>query len=252
MAIDARIDLTSGFNGLFLSTLAVRNAAIQYVSGGGFYGQGSNLFIPGDDGAGGEQYCGLGQFVNVNTAGDSRRGSIGILHKFRSNFWTAQPSDIKFLILIRGGLTRPMIISKKNGGGGTRVLGACYGTVCNTRDFFPADNHNDGSNEPDIEDYNNVWCWTEHQWDTIDGELRTKLWTSDGVVQGAGAIQDMPDAASDEVDTIDIIGFINSTASGDANNGYEVEYVDCRIGSDADITPPPGFPGSNSSNWTGL
>jgi hypothetical protein len=245
-SIDGRINLEgTGFEALYLSDLT-RDCDVSFVASGGYWGDGFNRFSPGWDGIGGEQYCGIGQINGVAAAGDATRGSVGALIRFGSTFWDDQPSDIKLIILNRPS-DRPMVISKKNGGGGTRVLGACDGTVCNTTPN-PAveDNHNDGSNDPDIEDFDNQWVWVEHQWDVTPGgcALRTKLWTADETYQGYTIRKTPASCGSDEVTDLDILGFINSVETLGAGSHWDFQWLDIRLGSSADITPPEGFPGS--------
>lgn len=223
-------------------------AATHEVLPGGYFNRGFSRFSPGDvdDGNRGEHYAGIGQIYGFNTAGDSSRMVVGQLIRFGTTFFTDQVNpnaingDIKELILINDSGERPMILTK---GGGTRVLGACDGTTCNTTGSVDViDYHNDGNHLPDINAYLGQWLWVEFAFNSNVPFTRTRIWSADGTLQGAEIIA--PWASPGRVTTLDVIGFVNGIPEPGAQPYYDLERVEFRIGTDANMTPPAGFPGS--------
>lgn len=224
-------------------------AATHDVLPGGYFNRGFSRFSPGHftDGGRGEHYSGIGQITGFNTVGsDSSRMVVGQLIRFGTTFFTDQVSayagngDIKEIILINDTGERPMILTK---GGGTRVLGACDGTTCNTTgSVTDIDYHNDGNHQPDINTYLGQWLWVEFAFNSNVPFTRTRIWSADGTLQGAEIIA--PWASPGSVTTLDVIGFVNSIPVPGAQPYYDLERVEFRIGTYTDITPPVGFPGS--------
>lgn len=226
----------------------LRAATHQRFTSGGYYGRGFSRFSPGDvnDRGRGEHYCGIGQIHGFDHAGDSSRMVVGQLIRFGTTFFTDQIAknppngDIKQIIFLKDSGPRPMIITKGNR---TRVLGACDGTVCNTTgsktriDYF-----NDGNHRPDLNRYLGQWLWVEFAINTHVPFLRVRTWSEDGTLQGNETIG--PWGLGGRVTTLDIIGFVSGIPRPGTQPYYDLERVEFRIGSDANITPPPGFPGS--------
>lgn len=223
-------------------------AATHEVLPGGYFGRGFSRFSPGhfNDGHRGEHYCGVGQIHGFGNVGDSSRMVVGQLVRFGTTFFTDQVSpnaingDIKELILVNDTGERPMIITKGNA---TRVLGACDGTVCNTTGSVgDVDWFNEGNHQPDIDAYLGQWLWIEFQFNSNVPRTRTRVWSADGVFQGAEIIA--PWASPGRVTTLDIIGFVNSIPTPGGQPYYDLERIEFRVGTDDNITPPSGFPGS--------
>ncbi len=227
----------------------IRAATHELNATGGYFGRGFSRFSPGDfaDGHRGEHYCGVGQIHGFDGVGDSSRMVVGQLVRFGTSFFTDQMSldalngDIKEIILINDTGARPMIITK---GGATRVLAACDGTVCNTKNTVeePYDWFNDGGHQPDINAYLGEWLWVELAFNSNVPFTRVRTWSADGVLQGAETIA--PWASPGRVTTLDVIGFVNSIPTPGAQPYYDLERVEFRVGTDENITPPHGFPGS--------
>jgi hypothetical protein len=227
----------------------VRAATHEVVTNGGYFDRGFSRFRPGyvADGHRGEHYSGIGQIHGFQDVGDSSRLVVGLLIRFGSTFFTDQVSanavngDIKALILVNDSGARPMIITK---GGNTRVLGACDGTLCNTTENASViDWFNERGNQPDLNLYLGQWLWVEFQFNSnTPAFTRTRVWSEDGTLQGAEIIA--PWASPGRVTTLDIIGFVNSIPDPGAQPYYDLERVEFRIGTDTNITPPAGFPGS--------
>lgn len=230
----------------------VREATHQVLPGG-YFGRGFSRFAPGNviDGHRGEHYCGVGQIHGFNTVGDSSRMVVGQLVRFGTTFFTDMASnnqiygDIKDIVLVNDTGERPMMNTKGSDArvGATRVMGACDGTACNTtNDPAVIDYFNEGGHQPDINAYLGQWLWIEFQFNSNAPRTRTRVWTADGVIQGGEIIA--PWASPGSVTTLDIIGFVNSIPSPGAQPYYDLERVEFRVGSDANLTPPTGFPGS--------
>lgn len=226
----------------------VRAASHEQVTSGGYFGRGFSRFRPGHvtDGHRGEHYCGVGQIHGFDEVGDSSRLVVGQLVRFGTSFFTDQASvnaidgDIKALILVNDSGERPMMITK---GGNTRVLGACDGTVCNTTENASViDWFNERGNQPDLNQYLGQWLWVEFQFNSNTRITRTRVWSADGTLQGAEIIA--PWSSSGRVRSLDIIGFVNSIPAPGAQPYYDLERVEFRVGTDNNITPPHGFPGS--------
>ncbi|MEK7704946.1 MAG: hypothetical protein AAB426_08305 [Myxococcota bacterium] len=226
----------------------VRAATHEVFGAGGYFGRGFSRFSPGafDDGHRGEHYCGVGQIHGFADVGDSSQMVVGQLVRFGTSFFTDQMSpdaangDIKEIILINDSGERPMIITK---GGATRVLAACDGTVCNTTgSTADIDWFNDGGHAPDINAYLGEWLWVELAFNSNVPFTRVRTWSADGVLQGAETIAGW--ASPGSVLALDVIGFVNSIPVPGAQPYYDLERVEFRVGTDADITPPHGFPGS--------
>lgn len=227
----------------------VRAATHQRFTSGGYYGRGFSRFTPGDvnDRGRGEHYCGIGQIHGFDHAGDSDRMVVGQLIRFGKTFFSDQVikdppyGDIKLIIFLKDSGPRPMMITKGNSR--TRVLGACDGTVCNTTGSTTRiDYHNDGNHRPDLNKYLGQWLWVEYAINTNVPFLRVRTWSEDGTLRGDETIG--PWGQGGRVTTLDIIGFVNGIPRPGAQPYYDLERVEFRIGSDANITPPPGFPGS--------
>lgn len=228
----------------------VRAATHQRFTTGGYFGRGYSRFSPGDvhDRGRGEHYCGIGQIHGFNRVGDSSRMVVGQLIRFGKTFFTDQAGkdppygDIKQIIFLKDSGARPMMITKGNSS--TRVLGACDGTVCNTTGSMTRiDYHNDGNHRPDLNKYLGQWLWVEFAINTNAPFLRVRTWSEDGTLRGAETIS--PWGQGGQVTTLDIIGFVNSIPKPGAQPYYDLERVEFRIGTDANITPPSGFPGSS-------
>jgi hypothetical protein len=241
----------------------VRNATHEVLPGG-FFNRGFSRFSPGNviDNNRGEHYCGVGQIHGFDTVGDSTRMVVGQLVRFGTTFFTDMASnntvygDIKDIVLINDSCQtnvpncRPMMNTKGSGNpalrgaGGTRVMGACAGTTCNTKNDTsePYDYFNDGQHQPDINAVLGQWLWIEFQFNSNTNTTRTKVWSQDRRYQGATIIA--PWASAGRVTSLDIIGFVNAIPTPGAQPYYDLERVEFRVGSDADITPPVGFPGS--------
>ena len=222
----------------------VRAATHERITTGGYFSRGFSRFRPGyfTDGNRGEHYAGIGQISGFNNVGDSSRMVVGQLIRFGTTFFTNQTdnANMKSLILINDTGRRPMMIPKGNA---TRVLGACDGTTCNTTgNVNNIDYFNDGNHLPDINAYLGQWLWVEFATNANAPFTRVRVWSADGTLQGAETIA--PWAASGRTTTMDIIGFVNSIPSPGAQPYYDLERVEFRVGTDANITPPAGFPGS--------
>jgi hypothetical protein len=233
-------------------------AATHQVLAGGYFGRGFSRFSPGNvvDGHRGEHYCGVGQIHGFNNVGDSSRLVVGQLIRFGTSFFTDMASvnaiygDIKEMVLVNDTGERPMMNTKGSGlavdrgAGGTRVFGACDGTVCNTKNdtSAPYDYFNDGQHQPDINAYLGQWLWVEFHFNSNVPFTRTRVWTADGVWQGAEIIA--PWSSPGRVTILDIIGFVNSIPTPGAQPYYDLERVEFRVGTDDNLTPPAGFPGS--------
>jgi hypothetical protein len=84
--------------------------------------------------------------------------------------------------------------------------------------------------------------WVEYAINTNVPFLRVRTWSEDGTLQGDETIG--PWGRGGRVTTLDIIGFVNGIPKPGRQPYYDLERVEFRVGSDANITPPPGFPGS--------
>lgn len=238
----------------------MQRAATHEVLPGGFFGRGFSRFSPGHvvDNNRGEHYCGVGQIYGFNTVGDSSRMVVGQLVRFGTTFFSDMASvnaiygDIKDIVLINDSCQvntpncRPMMNTKGSDPrvGATRVMGACQGTVCNTKNdtSLPYDYFNEDGHQPDINRYLGQWLWIEFQFNSNVPRTRTRVWSADGVFQGTEIIA--PWASPGSVTTLDIIGFVNSIPTPGAQPYYDLERIEFRVGTDDNITPPPGFPGS--------
>lgn len=238
----------------------MERAATHEVLPGGFFGRGFSRFSPGSvvDNNRGEHYCGVGQIYGFNNVGNSSRMVVGQLVRFGTTFFSDMASvnaiygDIKDIVLINDSCQvnapncRPMMNTKGSSPsvGATRVMGACQGTVCNTKNDTsqPYDYFNDGGRQPDINRYLGQWLWIEFQFNSNVPRTRTRIWSADGVFQGTEIIA--PWASPGRVTTLDIIGFVNSIPTPGAQPYYDLERVEFRVGTDDNITPPSGFPGS--------
>lgn len=236
----------------------VRDATHEVLPGG-FFGRGFSRFSPGNviDNNRGEHYCGVGQIHGFSNVGDSSRMVVGQLVRFGTTFFADMASvnavygDIKDIVLINDSCQtstpncRPMMNTKGSDArvGATRVMGACQGTVCNTtNDPNVIDYFNEGGHQPDIDRYRGQWLWIEFQFNSNVPRTRTRVWSADGVFQGAEIVA--PWASPGSVTTLDIIGFVNSIPTPGAQPYYDLERVEFRVGTDGNITPPAGFPGS--------
>lgn len=237
-----------GFPGLI-------RAATHQVLPGGYFGRGFSRFTPGDfnDGGRGEHYCGIGQIHGFNTVGDSSRMVVGQLIRYGTSFFTDQaikrPPDgsIKQLILIKdvgGSGSRPMLVTKgENTPSGTKVLAACDGTVCNTtNNINNIDYFNEGNHQPDLNDYLGQWLWVEFAVNTNVPFIRVRTWSADGTLSGAETIA--PWGAGGRVTDLDVISFVNGIVTLGPQPYFDLERIEFQIGSDSNITPPVGFPGS--------
>lgn len=235
-------------------------AATHEVLPGGFFGRGFSRFTPGSviDNNRGEHYCGIGQIHGFSNVGDSSRMVVGQLVRFGTTFFSDMASvnaiygDIKDIVLVNDSCQvnapncRPMMNTKGSSPnvGATRVMGACMGTVCNTKNDTsqPYDYFNEGGHQPDIDLYRGQWLWIEFQFNSNVPRTRTRVWSADGVFQGTEIIA--PWASPGRVTTLDIIGFVNSIPTPGAQPYYDLERIEFRVGTDDNITPPAGFPGS--------
>lgn len=238
----------------------MQRTATHEVLPGGFFGRGFSRFSPGYvvDNNRGEHYCGVGQIYGFNNVGDSSRMVVGQLVRFGTTFFSDMASvnaiygDIKDIVLINDSCQvnapscRPMMITKGSDPrvGATRVMGACQGTVCNTKNDTsqPYDYFNEDGHQPDINRYLGQWLWIEFQFNSNVPHTRTRVWSADGVFQGTEIIA--PWASAGSVTTLDIIGFVNSIPTPGAQAYDDLERVEFRVGTDDNITPPSGFPGS--------
>jgi len=222
----------------------IRSATYERVTSGGFFGRGFSRFRPGyvSGSVRGEHYAGIGQIRGFNNVGDSSRMVVGQLVRFGTTFFSDQTdnANMKELILINDSGSRPMIIPKNNA---TRVLGACDGTTCNTTNSVSSiDYFNDGNHLPNINAYLGQWLWIEFSFNSSANFTRVRIWSADGTLQGAETIA--PWASPGRTTTLDIIGFVCSIPTPGAQPYYDLERVEFRVGTDANITPPAGFPGS--------
>lgn len=222
----------------------VRAATHERVTTGGHFGRGFSRFRPGNftDGNRGEHYAGIGQIRGFNNVGDSSRMVVGQLIRFGTTFFTDQTdnANMKLLIMINDSGSRPMIIPKNNV---TRVLAACDGTTCNTtNNVNNIDYFNDGNHLPNMNAYLGQWLWVELAFNSNASFTRVRIWSADGTLQGAETIA--PWVSPGRATTMDIIGFVNSIPNQGAQPFYDLERVEFRVGTDANITPPAGFPGS--------
>ena len=227
----------------------IRAATHRQFSTGGYFGRGFSRFSPGDfdDGGRGEHYCGIGQIHGFNVVGDSSKLVVGQLIRFGTSFFMDQSlkrppyGDIKQIILLKDSGSRPMIVTKGNLS--TRVLGACDGTVCNTtNNIKKIDYFNDGNHRPDLNKYLGQWLWVEFAINTNTPFLRVRIWSADGVLAGAETIA--PWGSGGQVIALDVIGYVSGIGKSGKQPYYDLERVEFRVGSDTNITPPTGFPGS--------
>lgn len=226
----------------------VRAATHERFATGGYFNRGFSRFLPGHviDGHRGEHYCGVGQIFGFNNVGDSSRMVVGMLIRYGTTFFADMASsapmygDIKQLILVNDSGERPMTITK---GGTTRVLGACDGTVCNTTNSTTdIDWFNERGHAPNIDAYLGQWLWVEFAFNSSEPFTRVRTWSADGTLSGAETIA--PWASPGRVTMLDIIGFVNAIPTPGAQPYYDLERVEFRVGTDANLTPPAGFPGS--------
>ena len=227
----------------------VRAATHQRITTGGYFGRGFSRFSPGHvvDHGRGEHYCGVGQIHGFDQVGDSSKMVIGQLIRFGTTFFTDQSGssppygDIKQIVLLKDSGPRPMMITRGNTR--TRVLAPGNGTVCNTTDSKDKiDYFNDGNHEPNLNRYLGQWLWIEFAINTHEPFLRVRTWSEDGSLKGAETIA--PWGEGGQITALDIIGFVNSIPKPGAEAYYDLERIEFRVGTDQDITPPKGFPGS--------
>jgi len=224
-------------------------AATHELLAGGYFGRGFSRFRPGHvrDGGQGEHYAGIGDIHGFQHAGDSSRMVVGMLIRFGSTFFDDQANaiavngDIKALVLINDSGEQPTLMTR---GGITRVLGACNGNACNTTENTNViDPGNERGNQPDINQYLLQWLWVEFQFNSNAPVFtRTRVWSEDGTLQGAEIVA--PWSSAGRVTLLDGIGLVNSIPNPGAQPYYDLERVELRVGSDSNITPPTGFPGS--------
>lgn len=245
----------------------IRKATMEHIPAGGFFGNGTMRFTPGDFstncGSGGQHYAGIGQIHDFDVVGDSSRVTIGYLVRWGKGFIDGELSlpnayNGKHLVLVKNNHdpqhVRPMMIARS---GPTTAFGACNGTVCNYNNT--PDNQdwwNENGNEPDVRKLAGKWVWVEFQVDTHgpDGEIHIKMWDEDGIYRGTTVSQKMTNGGGNgetyggKIKYLDILGgYMVPMPTFAADPWYELERVEIVVGSDADLTPPAGFPGSRRS-----
>ena len=72
--------------------------------------------------------------------------------------------------------------------------------------------------------------------------IRVRTWSADGTLVGAETIA--PWGAGGQVTHLDVISFVNGIVTLGPQPYFDLERIEFRIGSDNNITPPTGFPGS--------
>jgi hypothetical protein len=249
-----RLSTTANYPGV------VRNATHQRIANGGFFG-GFSRFTPGyvNDGNYGEHYCGVGGIGGFAAQGDSTRFAMGMLIRFGTTLWDTLMlgETCKHIILVTNAVPqqRPMLIMKRSSPtGGTVVPGACNGTVCNTAPIGEIDYFND-NRQPDMRAKAGQWLWLELLFNSNTHITKTKVWSQDGLWNGVEI--HAPWSADGAVSSQDVIGYWASVQTQGAQSYYDIEMIEYRVGSDASMTPPVGFPGSArngillGSEWTG-
>lgn len=234
-----------------------RLATATYLPTGGYGGQGCMRFVPGrnvsDEGNPlGDHPGGVGQILGFNDiAGGSQVVTIGILWRHGSTL-ISESNGIKSLILLRGGgaITRPMIIPKGAwDGGGTVVLPACDGTICNTREDIDSENYfnEPPTGLPDISANPSQFVYTEASIDlsVTPGIFHVRSWFEDETEQGEHVIKKyLSEEDGGHISGIDIIGYYNSIDDPTENCYLDIQRVEIHVGQFGPITPPVGFPGS--------
>jgi len=236
-----------------------RDGDVQYIEGGGYYGNGCTRLIPADrhtaDPARGEHDCGFNAPRSPEDVGDATKVWQGILMRIGSTWFSSAmepgPGNMKLAIwpLVTGSNDRAIWITQQSGV--TNAVGSGDGTAQNyTDDPDNPEANNDGHNTPDLNDVLMKWLWIELSCDaTFDGPgaaygmVRFRLWDEDGVYTGQGSRSYFLDNPQEEV--ADLGGpFVNGTLTLGANSWLEIEYVETVIGSTTSLGPPAGFPGS--------
>ena len=93
-----------------------------------------------------------------------------------------------------------------------------------------------------MDNYLGQWLWVELAINTNTPFLRVRTWSANGVLAGAETIA--PWGRGGQVTALDVIGYVSGIIKPGAQPYYDLERVEFRVGSDTNLTPPAGFPGS--------
>jgi hypothetical protein len=235
-----------------------RACTYTYVAGGGYYGDGSVRFVPGArhtvDPSRGEHPCGFTAPRVLPAVGDASEVVCGVLVKFGTTYFDEMMTDgIKLSIwTVVGDSGRAIWINDRTT---TNALASCDDTACNwSADPIGDFTGNNGAGEtPDLDLVLGQWLYielsadTDYDWPASAevGRIATKIWSADGTYtgQGTAAYNDgmTPGVEVNEFSMSFINGIIGTPT---ANANYEVEWVECRVGTTTSLGPPAGFPGS--------
>ena len=267
-AADAILDFRDDVSSYGNLATATEGSSYSHIPGGGFYGQGTSRYNNSFSTGINEQYCGPRTITGLSSVGDSSMITIGMLVRWGQGYVDEimELGSYKNTIVVRNPNTtptyqRPMLTTQN---GNNQNLTNCFcvanGTTANVNND-PINNpqmFNDASNPPNTRILAEQYLWIELQIDCNGpyGWIIGKTWSQDGTYQGETVSQIMTNGESTEsfggvcdyIDCLDAyVPAINITPP--ANGWHEFELARIIVGSAADITPPPGFPGHNASNW---